>query len=231
MSKRSKLRRAAAMPVRKIGKSRITNTGRHPSVKAGRMIAFESALERDLFRLLEANPEIKSFCEQPCTIKFVDAAGKKRSYTPDVRAEYVRPLKHNGRRGYLGEVKSSNFLRRKLALMKPALRAAMKYAHANNLDFHLFTEASLRSPFARNVSFLLHYRDRTVAPGTVATILAAVPSGGIEIQHLVSALSTDAADQARFLTSVYTLVATGRLCANLDVSLAMTTRVGQQERD
>lgn len=65
----------------------VTRSGRKlrgyfPSVKAGRMIEWESLLERDAILLFEFSPGVKSFREQPELIQYMDGDVIRR-YFPD----------------------------------------------------------------------------------------------------------------------------------------------------
>lgn len=61
--------------------------GYYPSFKTGRSVAFESRLERDHFLLLDADPRVSTYDEQPVTITF-DGRRRSRRYTPDCRVIY-----------------------------------------------------------------------------------------------------------------------------------------------
>jgi hypothetical protein len=71
------------MPIRKITKSGGKSIGMFPSLKTGRMIGWESLLERDHDYLLEMDPDVIDYEEWPFRIYYcVD--GKQHFYTPDV---------------------------------------------------------------------------------------------------------------------------------------------------
>lgn len=70
------------MPVRKVSNRGGNSIGRFPSLKMGRMIAFESLLERDFIYLLDYDVRVEWFEEQPLTIEYLHA-GQTRHYTPD----------------------------------------------------------------------------------------------------------------------------------------------------
>ena len=53
--------------------------------KAGRLVQFESWLERALILRLDRDPEVLDFQSQPELFEFIDEQGKKRSYTPDFK--------------------------------------------------------------------------------------------------------------------------------------------------
>ncbi|MGB7923487.1 MAG: TnsA endonuclease N-terminal domain-containing protein [Pyrinomonadaceae bacterium] len=56
--------------------------GKFPSVKAGRNIWYESTIERDFIYLLEFDPDVVLYKEQPFRVKYT-FDGKRRSYVPD----------------------------------------------------------------------------------------------------------------------------------------------------
>lgn len=56
--------------------------GRFPSLKMGRMVAFESLIEQDYLFLLDFEPDVVTFSEQPLQIEYV-WEDKSLHYTPD----------------------------------------------------------------------------------------------------------------------------------------------------
>lgn len=72
------------MPTRKIKKSYRSVTGVLASKKNARMVASESTLERDLYHLLEFDPMVESYEEQPATLSYQLPTGQQSHYTPDV---------------------------------------------------------------------------------------------------------------------------------------------------
>lgn len=71
------------MPKRKIKKSYRQVTGALSSRKNSRLISSESTLERDLYILLDFDPLVESFEEQPEIIPYNLADGRLSRYTPD----------------------------------------------------------------------------------------------------------------------------------------------------
>lgn len=61
------------------------NVGKFFSIKMGTMLWFESLLEEALMYLLDFDPDVKSFEEQPCRIRYLHR-GKVHHYTPDIFA-------------------------------------------------------------------------------------------------------------------------------------------------
>ena len=67
------------MPVRNIPISNRAVTGRH--AKSG--ARYESALERDYYELISADPDVINIDWQPVSISYTSIDGKTRRYTPD----------------------------------------------------------------------------------------------------------------------------------------------------
>jgi hypothetical protein len=62
------------------------NIGKFFSVKMNSMLWFESLLEESLMYLLDFDPSVKRFKEQPCHIRYMHE-GKRHRYTPDFFVE------------------------------------------------------------------------------------------------------------------------------------------------
>ena len=71
------------MAVRKISNKGTKKViGKFASLKMKRVIWWESQLERDYIYLLEFDPDVASYDEQPLRIEYY-LNGKKHRYTPD----------------------------------------------------------------------------------------------------------------------------------------------------
>ena len=57
-------------------------TGKYPSLKAGRMVQWESQLERDALYLMDASPLVRELGEQPVKLSFI-LNGEERDHFPD----------------------------------------------------------------------------------------------------------------------------------------------------
>lgn len=69
-----------------VTRSRAIPTEKYPSWKVGRMIQCESPHELNAFRLLDANPAVRTFREQPCEIQYI-LDGEPHSHYPDALVE------------------------------------------------------------------------------------------------------------------------------------------------
>lgn len=75
------------MPARKIPKNYLVVTGGFASTKNDRLMGFESLLEREYMLLLEHDDTVKSFEEQPVSIR-VQRETRAGRYTPDILVRY-----------------------------------------------------------------------------------------------------------------------------------------------
>src|SRR5208337_503554 len=68
---------------RVVTRSRFRPTGKYPSWKMQRMLQWESINELNAFRLLDCDPRVKAFTEQPCEIVYFDGIETRHHY-PDI---------------------------------------------------------------------------------------------------------------------------------------------------
>jgi hypothetical protein len=71
---------------RVVTRSSFRPTGKYPSWKMERMLQWESINELNAFRLLDCDPRVTVFTEQPCEIVYVDGTEIKHHY-PDIFVE------------------------------------------------------------------------------------------------------------------------------------------------
>jgi hypothetical protein len=75
---------AGQMRSRKVvSRSNVRSAGKYPSWKTGRMMHWESSNELNAFRLLDCNPDVRSYSEQPCRIAYI-MDGVERIHYPDI---------------------------------------------------------------------------------------------------------------------------------------------------
>jgi hypothetical protein len=66
-----------------VSRSNARSAGKYPSWKMGRMMHWESSNELNAFRLLDCDPNVTSYSEQPCRIAYV-MDGVERIHYPDI---------------------------------------------------------------------------------------------------------------------------------------------------
>jgi hypothetical protein len=191
------------------------------------MTAFESTLERDFFLLLDFDPDVEWFEEQPVKIFYSDAHGQRRRYTPDVLVRY-RPHRLQARQTtpMLCEVKYRDDLRQHWMEYRPKFRAAYGYARQRGWRFRIVTERHVRTPYLANVKFLRPYRTipvndlhRTQLLNMLTSLDAPTPA------RLLAAVSQDRWQQAQLLPMLWQLVATQAIGTALDQPLTMQSRL------
>lgn len=146
------------MPVRDIKATYSSLTGKFASRKMSRNIAWESALERDLYYLLENDPSVIAFEEQPIEFSY-----GKSSYTPDCMVElghfsfifpYLKPGKN------ILEVKYREDLYFNWKKHKPKLKQGIKQSKANGWHYKVITEKEIRKELLENVKKIEHHLRR-----------------------------------------------------------------------
>lgn len=145
------------MPVRKVSNRGGNIVGRFPSLKMGRMIAFESLLERDFIYLLDYDVRVERFEEQPLTIEY-QHEGDLRHYTPDFQLLEAGQC-------VLVECKPEDFVdteenRRKFV-------AARAWCEERSWEFRVVTEQEVRAGCRLpNIKHLTPYARLTIDPAT-----------------------------------------------------------------
>ena len=69
-----------------VSRSSARPKGKYPSWKMRRMLQWDSENELNAFRLLDCNPNVTRFHEQPCEVEYV-LDGQARSHYPDILVE------------------------------------------------------------------------------------------------------------------------------------------------
>ena len=110
--------------------------GKFPSIKLTRMLSFESLIERDLLYILDFEPDVLFFSEQPLTIEY-SYEGKTRHYTPDFHVVHI------GGRNTLVECKPSHLTETDDNLRKFGIARA--WCAARDWEFSVVTDEQLRT--------------------------------------------------------------------------------------
>jgi len=198
-------------PVRKIGLSHRSITGKYFSRKTGTMHVFESALERDWLTLLEFDNEVLSYTTQPVKI-FYEHDGKAATYTPDVIAYYQEELR---RKPMLCEVKYQAELLEKQSYYEPKFAAATQYAHNNGWSFATINEQQVRTVYLENLKLLSRYQQTNINKEVAETVL----------QKLAYALPITqvTGGDPKLLYAVWQLLAAQRIKCDMQTKITMNT--------
>ncbi len=191
------------------------------SRKNDRLVASESSLERDFLVLLEFDPAVERYEEQPVRIEYVDAGGRRRTYTPDVLVYYRADL-FPVRPPLLCEVKYHDELTARWEEFKPKVRAGRAYARGQGWRFKLVTERKVRTPYLQSAKFLRPYRALAVNDEDVGLILDALREAGeSDPERLLTLIHHDPYKRAELLPTLWHLVSHGRVGADLNQPLTM----------
>jgi hypothetical protein len=142
------------MPVRAVSGRGGNMIGRFPSLKMGRMIAFESLIEQDYIYLLDFEPEVLAFSEQPVQIEY-HWEGKSLHYTPDFQV--IRKMGEE-----FVECKPKNLVHRDDNQRK--FKAAREWCQNKGGHFRVVTDEEIRAGNRLNNIKLLTRHARVCFP-------------------------------------------------------------------
>lgn len=129
--------------------------GKFASLKMGKTIWWESQLEQDYIYLLEFDPDVTSYQEQPPTISYV-ANGKKRRYTPDFLVE------RHGKKQII-EVKPEDHITKEKNLL--LFNSVAPIFSREGYEFNLVTDKEIRvQPRLSNIKLLTRYARTPISP-------------------------------------------------------------------
>ena len=182
-------------------------------------VAVESTLERDFALLQRFDRDVAGLEEQPVRIEYHVGQGTKRRYVPDFLVTY----RSAGRPPRLVEVKYSTDPHLLAGSLEERFAAARRFASERGWVFTLATEKEIRTPRLENATFLLPFRDRPADPAFTDRLLTVAATMPITVQELADHVAGNAADRARVLPSLWTLIARFELVADLDRPVTMRT--------
>lgn len=202
-------------------------TGMVASRKNDRMTGFESSLERDFLLLLDFDPTVARYEEQPVRIEYADATGRRRTYTPDVLIYYhYDPTVSVDTRPLLCEVKYRDDLFANWKEYKPKIRAGRAHAHGCGWRFQIVTEREVRTPYLENAKFLRPYRRIEVDEGNIILLLDTLRGmGEADPESVLTTIHHDRTKRAELLPILWRLLADGHITADLSQPLTMRTRI------
>ncbi len=215
------------MPIRTVPKNYRSLTGLVLNTRTQSMTAFESSLERDFLLLLDFDPEVEYYEEQPVAIHYQDSNGQRHTYTPDVWIRYRTGSRMS--KPQLCEVKYRADLRQYWVEYRPKFRAAQGYARQQGWRFRLVSEQQVRTPYLDNVKFLRPYRTLLVNCSYQALLLNTLTAlEETDPANLLTAISQDRRQQAQMLPLLWQLIATRQIGADLSQPLNRHSRLWLQ---
>lgn len=214
-------------PARKIGLGRRSLTGQMAEGKVKGPGPFESALERDFFLLLDFDPQVREWAPQPVTLRIPKAAGRRATkFTPDVLVDYYQRVKGVPVQPVLFEIKYREELKRDWAELKPKFVAARQYAKSQGWRFALMTDRQIRTPMLANAKFFLPYGRYRAPDADAARVMELLHRYCDSTPARLMALCSDnPTDQARYLTTIWVLIAARIIEVDFNFEVAMDSRI------
>lgn len=205
-------------PVRSIGTSRRSLTGRVASKKGG-AAGFESSLERDWLICLDFDPDVEMIVEQPFSI-YYELDGRTLRYTPDVLARYRQ------RDGHVSvvvfEVKPYDELASSFGIYRRRFKEMVRYCRARGWRFKIVTEQQIRTPYLANARFLRKYRRLSQQVLYKEQLLYSLKAlGPTTPQALLAMAYLHEEKRMAALTELWRLIALRQINAELDRPLGM----------
>ncbi len=146
-----------------VTRSRMTVRGRFPSFKMGRMIDWESQLERRACYRFEFSPAVLQFREQPESIR-LPIDGRLTKYTPDFELQMA-----NGET-WLVEIKPFDHLQR--PEVSNVLSHASDWYLKHGYRFIVITDEELIEPdLESNLCFLRHFQTHVLSNDSISHAL------------------------------------------------------------
>lgn len=214
------------MPVRKpftrYGRNIV---GKFPSLKLDRMVAFESRIERDQIYLMEYDPNVVFFEEQPFSIDY-KYGGKELKYTPDFRV-----VDANGRHRLI-ECKPQKYVNKDDNQRKFAV--AKEWCLHRNWEYKVITDNDTRSGFRlQNVMMLWQFARHHVSVALKARIYGVLNSENpLTVDELAARFDPDNPRTAvisifhmLFHHELFTLIDQAKITGNLPIYLSQDKEV------
>jgi TnsA endonuclease N terminal/TnsA endonuclease C terminal len=198
------------MPSRKIPKNHLFVTGAYASSKSDVMIGFESLLEKEYMLLLDFDPTVEKYVEQPVTLP---VPGKSRRYTPDLLVTFRENSTGHRPPAQLIEIKTTADLARKAEDLAPKFAVAEQYAADRGWIFLKKTELDIRTQRLANLKFLRRYRTLSPPPEEVAIVIErlAALGGSSQLQTLLDLLGSTLEKQAQWTPVLWNLIVSGQV--------------------
>jgi hypothetical protein len=203
------------MPSRKIPKNHLFVTGAYASSKSDVMIGFESLLEKEYMLLLDFDPTVEKYVEQPVTLP---VPGKSRRYTPDLLVTFRENSTGHRPPAQLIEIKTTADLARKAEDLAPKFAVAEQYAADRGWIFLKKTELDIRTQRLANLKFLRRYRSLSPPPEEVANVIErlAALGGSSQLQTLLDLLGSTLEEQAQWTPVLWHLIVSGQVLFDMN---------------
>lgn len=200
------------------GASRVGNLWIVFSLKIGRIVHLYSDLERDHWLLIEADPDVVEFCEQPFHA-CASINGKHQRSIPDM---WIR--RRDGREE-IREVKYQKDISKQEAAGAHQLEIQKEWAIRTNASYRIVTDAEIRKNRVKldNISKMIHAircegnngsdEDRRSGKAKVIDLIEKA-GGNLKLGELIKLLSFAGCNKT--LATIYGAILAGDVIANFD---------------
>ena len=187
-----------------VRRSNYRPTGKYPGYKSRRMHQWESQLEADAFRRLDADPGVIHFAEQPVKLTFPDGAGKTRIHYPDLLVRFP------GRQEFVEVKPDKDAASDDVVSRADALRPLLA---SEGYGYRIWRESEIRQNHKiPNIRFLLRHGRQPVPLDRFESIRKEFARSARISWHQVTVPSS----RRHSLNDVARLVLDGRLDVDLD---------------
>lgn len=215
------------MPARNPRSSSRSATGFVNSVKNDRRIFFESTLEMDFIYLLEFDPLVKTYSEQPLFIKYKNGKGRSTRYYPDFQVNFTN--EGTIKKGFptcIYEVKYEEELERKKNKLKPKFDQGIAFTKLQNWGFEVITEKSIKGQHLINCKFLSQYQDENkIEPLALSLIRRKKPPREFFPRDYISTASDDPVFNLQVLAALWHFVSVGYFDLSMNESITVDTKL------
>lgn len=192
------------------------------ALAGGGSAEYESSLERDWLMALDFDWRVTRLQEQPYTLIY-QVDGQDRRYTPDILAVF-----NDGQseRTVVYEVKGREDLAENWAVFRPRYKAAVHDCRAKGWRFRIVTERDIRTPYVKNIKFLLRFRDlKSLTMHRQALLYTMRALGDTTPQALLAATWWCEERQLVAIPELWRLVATRKIGVSLQEPLTMASTI------
>lgn len=216
------------MPVRKITTSRRSFVSYSFSDKNNRGISSESTLEKDFVSILEFDPNVIHYEEQPVCIHYQND-NRIAKYTPDfLVVERVWDERKNDfiEKSKLIEIKYRADLKENWSILKPKFQAAIKYCGHYGWTFKILTEVEIRTSYLNNIRFLQRFRNSPM-DYDYSTLLKTIINELKETtpEEVLLVASNDLMRRAELLYVIWAMISRYEIKCDLTRDLSMNTLI------
>ncbi len=221
------------MPVRQIKANYCSLTGKFASQKLGRLVEWESALERDFYYLAEYDPAISSFEEQPLTL----TSNYIKRYTPDAivtltSRSFIFPRLSVGKN--LIEIKYRAELEKSWQKHRAKFKLAINECRTRGWRFKLITDKEIRSTTLENVKKITHHmRDESNMENELRMLImeSITEIGECDITYLLNYCFRDKTNQLQAIPVIWRLIGDHCIGVNLSENIGLKTKIWSTSED